>query len=162
MGYLLEQSLVYWILLTQHIKLGKKICITALWKTKACFRSCGNTIRWNVALSTFKKNKLWIWKAYCTDTVQRIECGNGDTIALKKWLQRLKKWNVTIYMTDNWKSYAEVIPEELLVQSKKYTSPIERNNSRQRHWFLQKKNICCIPFFRNGRFHHVSFCQVPL
>lgn len=38
-------------------------------------------------------------------------------------------------MTDNWKSYAEVIPEELLLQSKKYTSPIERNNSRQRHWF---------------------------
>ena len=65
-------------------------------------------------------------------------------------------------MTDNWKSYAEVIPEELLVQSKKYTSPIERNNSRQRHWFFQKKNMCCIPFFRNGRFNHVSFCQVPL
>ena len=38
-------------------------------------------------------------------------------------------------MTDNWKSYAKAIPKELRLQNKKYTSPIERNNSRQRHWF---------------------------
>jgi len=48
-------------------------------------------------------------------------------------LQRLKKWNVKIYFTDNWKSYAEIIPKKFLIQSKKETNAIERNNSRQRH-----------------------------
>ena len=92
-----------------------------------------------MALFKFKKNKLWIWKAYCVDTGQLIdwECGNRDTNTLKKLLQRLKKWNVRICITDYWKPYAEIIPKELLLQNKKYTHSIERNNSRQRHWFAR-------------------------
>jgi len=99
-----------------------------------------------VAFFTFKKNKLWIWKAYCVDTGQLIdwECGNRDTNTLKKLLQRLKKWNVKIYITDNWKSYNEMIPEEMLLQSKKYTHPIERNNFRQRHWFARFRRKTCV------------------
>jgi len=58
-------------------------------------------------------------------------------------LQRLKKWNVKIYFTDNWKSYAEVIPKKLLIQSKKETNAIERNNSRQRHWFARFRRKTC-------------------
>ena len=52
---------------------------------------------------------------------------------LKKLLQRLKKWNVRIYITDYWKPYIEIIPKKLLLQNKKYTHSIKRNNSRQRH-----------------------------
>ena len=85
-----------------------------------------------MALFKLKKNKLWIWKAYCVDTGQLIdwECGNRDTNTLKKLLQRLKKWNIRIYIIDDWKPYAEIIPKELLLQNKKYTHSIERNNSR--------------------------------
>ncbi|MCI8628361.1 MAG: IS1 family transposase, partial [Firmicutes bacterium] len=74
-----------------------------------------------MTLFTFKKNKLWIWKAYCIDTGQLIdwECGNRDTNTLKRLLQRLKKWNIKIYITDNWKSYSEMITREMLLQSKK-------------------------------------------
>ena len=80
-----------------------------------------------MAFFTFKKNKLWIWKAYCADTGQLIdwECGNRDTNTLKKLLQRLKKWNVKIYITDNWKSYNEMIPEEMLLQSKNTLIPLK-------------------------------------
>ncbi|MCI8630593.1 MAG: hypothetical protein HFE57_14080 [Firmicutes bacterium] len=38
-----------------------------------------------------------------------------------------------IYITDYWKPYIEIIPKKLLLQNKKYTHSIERNNSRQRH-----------------------------
>ena len=119
-----------------------------------------------MAFFTFKKNKLWIWKAYCAATGQLIdwECGNRDTNTLKKLLQRLKKWNVKTYITDNWKSYNEMIPEEMLLQSKKYTHPIERNNFRQRHWFARFRRKTCVVsrFFTNGRFNYDSFCQISL
>ncbi len=93
-----------------------------------------------------KKNKLWIWKAYCRNTGKLIdwECGARDTKTFNKMLQRLKKWNVKIYFTDNWKSYAEVIPKKFLIQSKKETNAIERNNSRQRHWFARFRRKTCV------------------
>lgn len=73
------------------------------------------------------------------DTEQLIdwEYVNRDTNTLEKLLQRLKKQNVKNYIIDNQKPYSEIIPEELLLQSKTYTYPIERNNSRQRHWFAR-------------------------
>ncbi len=108
------------------------------------------------------KNKLWIWKAYYVDTRQLIdwECGNRDTNTLKKLLQRLKKWNVRIYIIDYWKPYAEIIPKELLLQNKKYTHSIERNNSHQRHWFARfRRKICVVSrSLEMVDFNHDSFC----
>lgn len=66
---------------------------------------------------------------------------NKGILIIKKMLL---VWNVKIYVTDHWKSYAEVIPEELLLQSKKYTYPIERNNSRQKHWFARFRRKTCV------------------
>jgi len=37
-----------------------------------------------------------------------------------------------------------MIPEEMLLQSKKYTHPIERNNFRQRHWFARFRRKTCV------------------
>ncbi len=54
-------------------------------------------------------------------------------------LNRLKKWNLEIYLADNWKSYSDLIPKKLLIQNKKETHNIERNNSCQRHWFARFK-----------------------
>ena len=102
-----------------------------------------------MALPTFKKNKLWIWK-----------CGNRDINTLKKLLQRLKKWNVRIYIIDYWKPYAEIIPKELLLQNKKYTHSIERNNSHQRHWFarFRRKTYVVSRSLEMVDFNHDSFC----
>ncbi|MCI8628874.1 MAG: IS1 family transposase [Firmicutes bacterium] len=79
------------------------------------------------------------------------KCGNRDINTLKKLLQRLKKWNVRIYIIDYWKPYAEIIPKELLLQNKKYTHSIERNNSHQRHWFAR---LC---FIRGTFPYYASF-----
>ena len=100
-----------------------------------------------MALSEKKKQKLWIWKALCRDTGELIgwECGHRDKATLKKLIQRLEKWNVKVYYTDDWHPYRAVIPKDKL-QTKKETHRIERNNCRMRHWFgrfKRKSNRLC-------------------
>jgi len=92
-----------------------------------------------VALPAFKKNKLWIWKAYCRAAGQLIdwECGARDQATLKRLLARLKRWNIWFYFTDHWKVYPMEISENDLFQGKAGTVAIERNNCRQRHWFAR-------------------------
>ena len=50
---------------------------------------------------------------------------------------------MVLYYTDDWHAYKAVIPEKLLVQSKKETHRIERNNNLMRHWFgrFRRKSI---------------------
>ena len=94
-----------------------------------------------MAFFKFKKNKVWIWKAYCRDTGQLIdwECGGRDQATLEKLMDRLKKWSVKLYCTDHWSVYPKVIEEDKLKQSKAETPAIERNNCRQRHWLARFK-----------------------
>ena len=92
-----------------------------------------------------KRRKLWIWKALDRDTGQLLdwECGRRDKATLKKMVDRLAQWDVTMYCTDQWATYASVIPFDKLVQSKATTHDIERNHCRQRHWFgrFKRKSI---------------------
>jgi insertion element IS1 protein InsB len=78
-----------------------------------------------------------IWKALDRDAGQLLdwECGRRDKVTLKKMVDRLAQFNVKLYCTDNWASYASVIRKNKLVQSKATTHDIERNHCRQRHWF---------------------------
>jgi insertion element IS1 protein InsB len=92
-----------------------------------------------------KRWKLWIWKALDRDTGQLLdwECGRRDKATLKKLVKRLAQWDVKLYCTDKWATYASVIPQDQLVQSKATTHDIERNHCRQRHWFgrFKRKSI---------------------
>ena len=99
-----------------------------------------------MALSALKKRKLWIWKAYCRDTRQLIdwECGGRDADTFAKLYKRLKKWNVKVYFSDNWHVYNNLIPEELLIQTKTQTHLIESNNMPQRHWFARFRRKTCV------------------
>ena len=58
-------------------------------------------------------------------------------------MERLKKLNVDKFYTDHWDVYSKLIPADKLKQSKSETVAIERNNSRQRHWFarFRRKSI---------------------
>jgi insertion element IS1 protein InsB len=94
---------------------------------------------------TRKRRKLWIWKALDRDTGQLLdwECGRRDKATLKKLVDRLVPWDVKLYCTAPWATYASVIPPDKLVQSKATTHAIERNHGRQRHWFgrFKRKSI---------------------
>jgi insertion element IS1 protein InsB len=85
-----------------------------------------------------KRQKLWIWKALDRDTGQLLdwEGGRRDKKTLKKMVDRLTQWDVQLYCTDKWATYASVIPQDKLVQSNATTHDIERNHCRQRHWFV--------------------------
>lgn len=58
-------------------------------------------------------------------------------------MKRLERWDVWFYCADEWKVYAQEIPEERLIQGKGGTVALERNNGRQRHWFarFRRKSI---------------------
>ena len=93
-----------------------------------------------------KNNKLWIWKAYCRDTGQLVdwECGDRDGRTFRRLMKRLLRWNVEIYCVDHWKVYPKEMPAGCrYLQSKAETVALERNNSRQRHWFarFRRKSI---------------------
>jgi insertion element IS1 protein InsB len=71
------------------------------------------------------------------------ECGRRDQATLKKLVNRLAQWDVKLYCTDRWATYASVIPQDKLIQSNATTHAIERNHCRQRHWFgrFKRKSI---------------------
>jgi insertion element IS1 protein InsB len=76
-------------------------------------------------------------------TPETWECGRRDKATLKKMVERLSQWDATVYCTDKWASYASVILQNKLVQSKATTHDIERNHCRQRHWYgrFKRKSI---------------------
>ena len=89
-----------------------------------------------------KKNKLWVWKAYDRNSGRLIdwELGGRDSQTLAKMLKRLLSWKVTVYCTDDWKPYRELLdehPDAFHVITKSETVGIERNNSDNRHWFAR-------------------------
>jgi IS1 family transposase len=89
-----------------------------------------------------KRQKLWIWKALDRESGQLLdwECGRRDKKTLQKRVDRLAQFDVKLYCTDKWASYASVIPKEKLAQSKATTHALERNHCRQRHWFGRFKH----------------------
>ena len=52
-------------------------------------------------------------------------------------MQRLQKWEIDTFCTDYWEVYNKVINKDKLLQTKKETVGIERNNGLQRHWFAR-------------------------
>jgi insertion element IS1 protein InsB len=84
-----------------------------------------------------KQQKLWLWKALEPESGKLLdwECGGRDKKTLQKMVDRLAHFNVKVYCTDKLATYASVIPQNQLVQSKAGTHAIERNHCRQRHWF---------------------------
>lgn len=55
-------------------------------------------------------------------------------------LERLSKWQVTVYCTDNWQAYEEELEDHQdahHVATKSETRNIDRNNSDNRHWFAR-------------------------
>jgi insertion element IS1 protein InsB len=84
-----------------------------------------------------KRQKLWIWKALERDTGRLLdgEGGRRDKAPLRTMVDRLAPWDVKVYYTDKWATYALVIPQDKLVQSKATTHDIERHHCRQRHGF---------------------------
>jgi transposase len=53
-------------------------------------------------------------------------------------------WKIDIYFSGHWHIYGELIPPELLIQTKTETHFIESNNMPQRHWFARFRRKTCV------------------
>ena len=93
-----------------------------------------------------KANKLWVWKARdrATDRIIDWELGGRDRATLERLLERLKRWGVRLYCTDDWAAYVEAIPQGRLYVGKEETHGIERDHSRQRHWLARFRRRTCV------------------
>ncbi len=104
----------------------EKPCLARSWS--CCSRSSPESI-----LSQ-KENKLWLWKAYDRATGRCVAwtVGDRDTDGFRALWEKIKRDGCTYY-TDDWKSYAELIPAEQHVIGKEHTCRIESDNSNTRH-----------------------------
>ena len=86
-----------------------------------------------------KKNKLWIWLAFCRDTGQLVDwqCGDRDRDTLNRMLERLEAWAVRLYCTDSYICYEQSLPVGKHDQGKGETWRLEQINSRLRHWLAR-------------------------
>ena len=91
-----------------------------------------------MALYRGKKRKLWIWRAIDHSNNKTIGwiIGDRDANTFKKFYEKIKD-KAKLFYTDKWKVYKEIIPENKLIQSKKYTYNIEQNNSNVRHYLAR-------------------------
>ena len=100
---------------------------------------CGITIN-------LKKNKIWIWKILDRDTKQiiGIYTGNRSLKSLHNLWQSLKfKQHPSVY-TDGYHVYTDYFDPEYLIQSKRYTSAIEKETiiyKDRNYQHLQEKLI---------------------
>src|SRR3954454_12983563 len=103
-----------------------------------CFRSTSSGLS-RIGSSKKKANKLWVWKARDRATGRIIdwELGGRDRATLERLLERLKRWGVRLYCTDDWAAYGKAIPQGRLFVGKEETHGIERDHSRQRHWLAR-------------------------
>ena len=82
-----------------------------------------------------QRRKRWLGKALDRATGQRLdwECGRRDKQTRKTMVDRLAPWDVQRYGTDQWATYASVIPQNQRVQRKATPHDSERTHCRQRH-----------------------------
>ena len=94
-----------------------------------------------MALRPKKQKKLWIWLAYSRARKRIIACeiGSRGVKTLKKLWKKLALFKPDVVCTDNYKVYSRVIPNNILVQSKRYTHNIEAQNSSLRD-FIKRYN----------------------
>src|SRR5688500_1449699 len=92
-----------------------------------------------------KDNKVWIWKAYDRATGRLVdwECGDRDERTFRRLFQRLARWKVRLFCTDNDVVYPLVLALGGHYQGKGETVALERNNAQQRHWTaaLRRRSI---------------------
>jgi insertion element IS1 protein InsB len=80
-----------------------------------------------------KDNKVWIWKAFDRTTGRLVdwECGGRDERTFRRLFDRLGRWKVRLFCSDNYGVYPRVLGVGSHYQGKGETVALERNNGQQ-------------------------------
>ena len=92
-------------------------------------------------ITSKKRKEVWVWIAYSRSKQRVIACevGSRSAATLKRLWDRIKLLKPAAVCTDEYKVYRNVIPANLLIQSKKYTHNVEAQNSSLRD-FIKRFN----------------------
>src|SRR5215213_6013283 len=87
-----------------HAPLGPGSCAAALPQARADREHGRRGDRRALALCQKKSQKLWIWKAFERGKGRLIdwECGDRSQATLDRLLERLERWGVRLFCTDDW------------------------------------------------------------
>ena len=71
------------------------------------------------------------------------ECGDRDERTFRRLFERLARWKVRLFCSDNYVVYPLVLAVGGHYQGKGETVALERNNGQQRHWTaaLRRRSI---------------------
>jgi insertion element IS1 protein InsB len=88
-----------------------------------------------VAFHQGKKNKLWLIKAIDRRRRRTVAwvLGGRDTATFRRLYNKVKHLTKCIFYTDDWDSFAKVLPPDRHVIGKAHTIDIEHDNSNTRH-----------------------------
>lgn len=93
-----------------------------------------------------KSQPRWLWYAWSPHfkRIVAYALGRREDSTLRVLLERLKRWNVRLYCTDDWGAYQRHLPPDQHLISKRYTQSIERQNLnfRTRIKRLARKTLC--------------------
>ena len=83
----------------------------------------------------FKKNKCWLLKAVSRPTGRTIAwvIGGRDVATFRRLYEKVKHLETCEFYTDEWRSFAKVLPESRHKISRSGTVLIEQDNSNTRH-----------------------------
>ena len=91
-----------------------------------------------MALCEWKKNKIWIWKAFDPVSGRTVSwtLGGRDDRTVKNLIDEIGLAGHT-FITDDWAGFHRLIPESQLFTGKDLTYPIEQDNSNTRHYLAR-------------------------
>lgn len=93
-----------------------------------------------------KSNQRWLWHAIDHDSheVLAYQFGRRQDVVFKALQEKLNKFDINFYFTDDWGTYERYLPEQKHVISKSNTQAIERKHLtlRTRVKRLARRTIC--------------------
>lgn len=109
-----------------------------------------------------KQKKVWMIYALCADTGEILAAswGKRNKTGVKRLMMKLKGVDIETFCTDNWKTFAEVLPKERHLTGKQFTKKIEGVNTwfRARLRRLTRRTTC----FSKKLLYHWSMMKIAI
>ena len=109
------------------------------------------------------KNCRWIWIGVDKDVRQYIDMVVGDrsTKTGSKLWNKIKGQTAGIVTADYWRSYNEIIPEDMLIQTQAETYTVESYHGLIRHFLalFRRKTKCYSKSHNDGIGRDIFLCR---
>ena len=109
-----------------------------------------------------KKKKVWMIYAICAQSAEILAAswGKRNKAGVRRLMMKLKGLEIDVFCTDNWESFAEVLPKDKHLTGKQFTKKIEGVNTwfRTRLRRLARRTTC----FSKKLIYHWSMMKLAI